>query len=144
MARLAKERFLVLMADNAPNDCLLLRVAISKNERMSFIGNASDGRELMFYMKGEGKYADRERYPLPDKMLLDLVIPRKEGSEIVEWLRGQPFEDMVVVVFSGTAAENVQEVEKTFPLSTDLVPPRPNAFRRQNLVKLLEDYLSHK
>src|SRR5712671_7616068 len=114
MARLAKEKFLVLMVEDAEGDCLLLRMAVSKTDRMHFIGSVSDGNELLGYMKGEGKYADRERYPLPDKMLLDLVMPRPEGFEVVEWLRGQPFDDMVVVVFAGS--QPVQDVDQGFPL----------------------------
>jgi CheY-like chemotaxis protein len=141
MARLAKEKFLVLMVEDAEGDCLLLRMAVSKTDRMHFIGSVSDGNELLGYMKGEGKYADRERYPLPDKMLLDLVMPRPEGFEVVEWLRGQPFDDMVVVVFAGS--QPVQDVDQGFPLEY-LGRRNATAGRRQNLVKLLEEYLSHK
>ena len=112
----------VLMVEDSQKDRLLLRIALSKNERSHFIGSISDGQELLGYMRGEGKYADREKYPLPDKMLLDMEVPRKEGFEVVEWLRGQPFEDMVVVVFHGS--ERVQGIEKAAAVGTDFFPAR--------------------
>ena len=143
MARLAKEKFLVLMVEDSQKDRLLLRIALSKNERSHFIGSISDGQELLGYMRGEGKYADREKYPLPDKMLLDMEVPRQEGFEVVEWLRGQPFEDMVVVVFHGS--ERVQGIDKAVAVGTDFFPARTaHGLTQQNLVKLLEEYLSHK
>jgi len=67
----------------------------------------------------------------------------EDGFEVLEWLRSQPFDDMVVVVFSGTG--RIQNVEKAIPLSSDYFRDKKhNMFRQQNLVKLLEEYLSHK
>ena len=34
-----------------------------------------NGEEAINYLKGEGKYANREEYPLPDIFLLDLKMP---------------------------------------------------------------------
>ena len=143
MARLAKEKFLVLTVGDAENDCLLLRLALSHSDRMRFIGNVSDGQELLGCMKGEGKYADREKYPLPDMLLLDWVVPRKDGFEVVEWLRGQPFDDLVVVLFSGS--DRMQAVEKPFSFASERsCGKNEHAFRYPNLIKLLQEYLSHK
>src|SRR5256885_17122037 len=103
MAKLANEKFQVLMVDDSEDDCLLLKMALSRTNRLRFIGSLSDGEELVSYISGRGKYADRESYPLPDMLLLDLMMPRKNGFEVLEWLRSQPFaNDMVVVVLSGS------------------------------------------
>jgi CheY-like chemotaxis protein len=143
MARLAKERFLVLTADDSEGDCLMLRMVLGKTDRSHFIGAVSDGNELLRYMRGDGKYCDREKYPLPDKMLLDVALPQKDGSEVVEWLSGQPFDDMVVIVLSGSGP--AQEVGKQISPGADGFPAQnEHGFRRQNLVKLLEEYLSQK
>ena len=143
MARLAKEKFLILTVADAENDRLLLRLTLSQADRMRFIGNVSDGQELLGCMKGEGKYADREKYPLPDRLLLDWVVLRKDGSEVMEWLRGQPFDDLVVVLFSGP--ERMQAVEKPFSFAPDRSRGKnEHAFRHPNLIKLLQEYLSHK
>ena len=143
MAKLAKEKFLVLMVDDTEDDCLQLRITLGKSDRMRFIGSVSDGEELLWYMKGEGKYVDRDKYPLPDRLLLDLALPQKEGFEVLEWLRSQPFDDLVVVVLSGS--EKVQDVNKALSLGADQFQPKSgSAFTRQNLVRLLEEYLSHK
>src|SRR5213075_3063097 len=101
MAKLAKEKFLVLTVDDSGANCLSLHIAMGRTDPRQFIGAVSHGEELLGYMKGDGKYADRDRYPLPEMLALDIALPRKDGIEIVDWLSGQPFEDSVVVLLSG-------------------------------------------
>jgi len=98
MAKLSSERYLVLMVDDSEDDCLLIRRAIGNTDRLRFIGSVSDGEELVSYLSGKDAYGDRKRFPLPDMLLLDLKMPRKNGFEVLEWLQSQPFENMVVVV----------------------------------------------
>src|ERR1041384_2088196 len=102
MAKLAKEKYLVLMVDDSEDDCLLIKMAIGRADRLHFIGSVSDGEELVSYLTGKEQYAAGSRYPLPDMLLLDLKMPRKNGFEVLEWLQSQPIQDMTVVVLSGS------------------------------------------
>src|SRR3954470_19860626 len=65
MAKLAKEKFLVLLVDDSEDDCLLLKLAVSRAERLHFLGSVGDGEEIVAYLNGVGKYADRDLYPVP-------------------------------------------------------------------------------
>jgi CheY-like chemotaxis protein len=143
MARLAKERYLVLMVDDCADDCLLIRLAIGKAERLHFIGSVPDGEEVLDYLNGAGKYEDREQYPLPDVLLLDLRMPRKDGFEVLEWLQTQPFDDMVVVVLSGTT--RADDVRKAIQMGAHLYHPKQaDGERRTALIKLIEDYITQR
>jgi CheY-like chemotaxis protein len=143
MAKLANEKYLVLMVDDSEDDCLLLKMALNKADRLRFIGSVSDGEELVSYLNGQGRYSDREQYPLPDMLLLDLMMPRKNGFEVLEWLRGQPFEDLVVVVLSGS--DQSQDIQKAMALGADHYHTKEASPRKRlELVKLLEEYLTPK
>src|SRR5205814_5387870 len=140
MAKLANEKFLVLMVDDSEDDCLLIKMAMNRASRLNFIGSVSDGEELVEYMSGTGKYGDRERFPLPDLLLLDLMMPRKNGFEVLEWLRSQPFEELVVVVLSGS--DQSQDIQKALALGADHYHAKEaSPARRNDLIKVLEDYL---
>jgi len=141
MAKLSKEKYLVLMVDDSEDDCLLLKMAIGKAERLRFIGSVSDGEELVSYLTGKDEYADRQRYPLPDMLLLDLKMPRKNGFEVLQWLQSQPFENMIVVVLSGS--DQQEDVQRAITLGADYYHVKhPDTQQRMELIKLLEQYLT--
>ena len=140
MAKLSEEKFLVLMVDDSEDDCLLLKMAFKRTNRLHFIGSLSDGEELVSYLAGKGKYSDREQYPMPDMVLLDLMMPRKNGFEVLEWLREQRFGEMLVVVLSGS--DQSQDIQRAMALGADYYHTKEGSpLKRFELVKQLEEYL---
>jgi CheY-like chemotaxis protein len=143
MPKLTGQKHLVLMVDDSEDDCLLFKMALRKAERLSFIGSLSDGEEAVAYLGGAGRYSDRKRYPLPDLLLLDLMMPRKDGFEVLEWLRGHQFPDLVVVVLSGS--EQPQDIEKALALGAHYFHTKEASPRKRlELVKLFEEYVACK
>jgi CheY-like chemotaxis protein len=141
MAKLSNEKYLVLMVDDSEDDCLLIRRALGKADRLRFIGSVSDGEELVSYLTGKDEYSDRQRFPLPDMLLLDLKMPRKNGFEVLEWLQSQPFENIVVVVLSGS--EQSEDVTKAMTLGAHHYHVKhADSNQRAELIKMLEQYLT--
>lgn len=63
----------------------------------------ADGEEAAAFLRGEGRF---NRAPRPDMVLLDLMLPGKDGRQILEEMRGTPqLEDIPVVIMTGTASE---------------------------------------
>ncbi len=92
----------VLLVDDSEDDRLFLRMALSDNPRLAVVGELCDGEEAISYLSGKGQFADRQKYPFPDVMLLDLKMPRKTGYDVLAWLRAQALNELVVIVISGS------------------------------------------
>ena len=81
--------YVVLLADDDPNDVFLLQRAFQKTNIANPLHVVRDGEEAMAYLSGQDQYADRQRHPLPVLLLLDLKMPRKSGFEVLRWVRQQ-------------------------------------------------------
>ncbi len=79
----------VLLIEDDPDDAFFVQRAFRNAHLMNPLQTVTDGDQAVAYLSGEGEYADRDRFPLPILMLLDLKIPRRSGFEVLEWLRAQ-------------------------------------------------------
>jgi DNA-binding response OmpR family regulator len=72
-----------------------------------------DGQQAMNYFDGIGKFTNREKFPLPTLVLLDLKLPYQMGMVVLQWLRAQPkFKSTIVIVF--TSSENASDISKAY------------------------------
>jgi DNA-binding response OmpR family regulator len=99
----ARKPVIVLHVDDDPNDATLMQVACAKAAVDFQLENLTDGFEVMDYLSGVGKYADRARYDIPGLVLLDLKMSRATGLEVLKWIRSQTaLKTMPVIVLSGS------------------------------------------
>src|SRR5712691_4752034 len=80
----------ILMAEDDENDVFFLERAFKQAQIANPVNRVKDGEDAIAYLQGEGVYADRNKFPLPYLMLLDLKMPRKNGFEVIQWVRAQP------------------------------------------------------
>ena len=92
----------VLLADDSENDRALIREALRTHPKLSLVGEARDGTEVISFLSRARAGIDPHKHPEPDLLLLDLRMPRKTGYEVLEWLQQQAFKNMLVVVLAGS------------------------------------------
>src|SRR3954465_15753249 len=80
----------VLVADDDVNDQFFIGRELKKLQRRIEVQFTGDGEEAVAYCKGEGKFADRTRYPLPCVIFIDIKMPRRNGFEVLEWVKSDP------------------------------------------------------
>lgn len=130
----------MLLAEDNESDRLLLQIAFRQALRMELIGMTNDGEEAIDYLAGRGQYADRQAHPFPDLLLLDLVMPRKTGFDVLKWLQSQSFPGLKVVVFTGVL--NPLEIQEACDLGAQFVRIKPvDLAGLKEFVKFLEAYL---
>lgn len=73
----------------------------------------SDGEEAIAYLSHSGKYADRQEYPLPSLILLDLKLPRIGGFEVLRWIREKSDFPCIPVVMM-TVSDEMKDVQEAY------------------------------
>jgi CheY-like chemotaxis protein len=115
----------ILVAEDNEDDVFLLREAFKKAGVTSHLEAVTDGVEAVAYLSGEGGYSDRATYPLPDVLLLDLNMPRKDGLEVLEWVRSDP-QCSRLMVHVLTASSRASDVERAYALHANSYTVKPN------------------
>ena len=93
----------VLIVDDSSDDVLVLTHALSKVPRPPRVQAVYDGSQAIYYLEGKGPFADRNEFPLPDLIILDLKMTRVGGFEFLEWLASHPEHRPIVIILSGSA-----------------------------------------
>jgi len=73
-----------------------------------------NGVETIDYLAGHGIYADRERYPFPYLLVLDLKMSRKNSKDVLDWWKdhrdGKPLN--IVVLTSTPSSERIEKADR--------------------------------
>jgi len=123
------DKSVILLAEDRPDDVLLIRRAFESGRIFNPLFVVNDGEEAIAYLKGEGVYHNRDEYPLPDLMLLDLKMPRLDGFEVLRWIRQQPsFSRLLVIVL--TSSDQLRDVNLAYQLGANSFLVKPQDFKR--------------
>ena len=130
----------ILLAEDDPNDVLLIQRAFQRNQVANPLQVVRDGEEALAYLSGQGAFADRERHPLPVLMLMDLKMPRKSGLEVLEWVRQQPgLKRLPITVL--TSSNQSPDINRAYELGANSYLVKPAGFDSLlELVKNLDMY----
>ena len=131
----------ILLVEDDPDDVLLIQRAVRKAKIANPLQVVGNGDDAVAYLAGEGPYSDRERYPLPVLMLLDLKLPRRSGLEVLAWLRRQPGDLRRLRVVILTSSRETSDVNTAHELGANsyLVKP-PTLDELIELIRALDLY----
>lgn len=98
----------LLVIEDARDHALLVRVAARRAVPGLDVRVAGDGREGIAYLAGTPPFQDRRSHPLPDLIILDLLMPEVDGFAVLEWMRSQrpPVTVPVVVLTSSDESDH--------------------------------------
>ena len=111
------KKFTVLLVDDSEHDRLFMCRALDQSSKLTVIREACDGEEAIAYLNGQAAFADRQKYPIPDVLILDLKMPRVTGHDVLRWLQTRTFDKLVVVVLSGSSLP--EDVAQSLALGAD-------------------------
>jgi CheY-like chemotaxis protein len=92
-----------------------------------------DGEELMDYLYRRGKFAHLAGEQMPGMILLDLNMPKMDGREALQQIKGNPqFAAIPTVVLTTSKAE--EDIVRAYSLGVNSFIVKPVTF--QSLVEL--------
>jgi two-component system response regulator len=95
----------ILLIEDNPDDVELTRRAFRQSDFLNEIVVARDGIEALDYLFGTGSHEGRDASPLPQLVLLDLKLPRLDGLQVLERVRGNPKTKLLPVVILTSSIE---------------------------------------
>jgi CheY-like chemotaxis protein len=106
---------MILVAEDNPDDAFIFEMMYKRAtlpQRLQIVG---DGQQVIEWLAGHGDYSDRTKYPLPERVLLDLKMPVKTGFEALEWIRSQKaLEKLPVGILS--SSDDPKDIKRAFEL----------------------------
>jgi len=133
------DRRTILLVEDNEDDVFIMQTAWRKAEVPNPLQVVGDGEEAISYLKGDGDYGDRRKHPLPIVMFLDLNMPRKNGYEVLQWLRQQTgLKRIIVNILS--ASSRGEDVERAFDCGANVYLVKPSKI--EALVEMLKTWRS--
>jgi len=129
-----------LLAEDNEDHVYLIRRAFQQAGLTNPFHVVRNGEEAIQYLQGAGIYANRDEYPLPDLLLLDLKMPRKNGFEVLQWIRShEGLRALRIVVL--TTSSRLHDVNRAYRLGANSFLVKPGDFQQVvGLVRMLQDY----
>ncbi|NIR79800.1 MAG: response regulator, partial [Gemmatimonadetes bacterium] len=116
----------LLVIEDMHDQAVLVGIAARRAHPGLDVRTAGDGGEGIAYLAGEEPFDDRKAHPLPDLVILDLLMPAVDGFAVLEWLqsRDEPLEIPVVVL---TSSPSVPDEVRALELGAAAVYQKPPA-----------------
>jgi len=134
----------ILLVDDSESDLLLMRHAFKKGGFKHPLQEVHDGEEAIAYLNGESLFADRNKFPVPALILLDLNMPMKNGFDVLDWLRSQPPAIKRISTIVLTASQRPEDVQRAFDLGANSYLVKPGTFEDLiAMIRCLRDWLHY-
>ena len=130
----------ILLVEDNEDDVFLMKRALKDARVVNPLQVVEDGQAALDYLAGNGEYADREAYPVPAIVFLDLKLPFISGHDVLAWIRQQKeFESLVVIVL--TSSNEASDLSRCYALGANsylVKPPTPEQL--EDLAKAFKWY----
>ncbi|MEU9674297.1 MULTISPECIES: response regulator [Streptomyces] len=111
----------VLLVEDDPGDELMTREAFEDNKIRNTLHVVRDGQEALDFLYRRGGYTEA---PRPDLVLLDLNLPKYDGRQVLEQIKGDPELALIpVVVLTTSSAE--EDILRSYKLHANAYVTKP-------------------
>jgi CheY-like chemotaxis protein len=114
----------ILLVEDNEDDLFLMKRALRSARIVNPVIVVETGQEAMDYLAGAGKFADRNSYPIPAAVFIDLKLPFVFGHEVLAWIRRRKeFEPLVLIVL--TSSNEASDLNRCYSLGANSYLVKP-------------------
>ena len=114
----------ILLVEDNRMDVELTLDAFHEVKLLNTIHVASNGQEALDYLFGHGQYADRNTFPLPNLVLLDLKLPGIDGFEVLRQIKSTPIlKRLPIIILTSSKEEGDRALSYDYGANSYLVKP---------------------
>ena len=118
------DKMVVLLADDDPSDCELVRLALDSTAHDIHLVTVNSGTDALAYLRREGRWSEPEAAPVPDLLMLDLEMPGMRGREVLARIRSDMTIPYVPVVIL-TSSDDPRDVEACYKTGANSYVVKP-------------------
>ena len=119
----------ILIVEDNEQDLALAQRALRKANVTNRIHVVRDGEEALQFLFCEGPYAARKVEDGPKVILLDLKLPKIDGLEVLQRIKGDPRTKLIPVVVL-TSSKEQSDVVETYHLGVNSYIVKPVNFEQ--------------
>ncbi|MBS1602290.1 MAG: response regulator [Bacteroidetes bacterium] len=127
----------ILLVDDNEGDILLTREALEEARIINKISIANDGVEAISFLKKDPPYRDTE---MPDIILLDINLPKMDGTEVLSIIKNDPeLKRIPVIMLTTSSAE--KDILASYDNYANCYITKPVDLERfMDVVRTIEDF----
>lgn len=127
----------ILLVEDNPGDARLTMEALREGRVRNNLYHVKDGVEAMAFLNREEPFAEA---PMPDLILLDLNMPRKDGRDVLSEIRQDRRLELIPVVVL-TTSEAEQDIVKSYKLHANCYVTKPVDLEKfLGIIRTIEDF----
>jgi CheY-like chemotaxis protein len=116
----------ILMADDDPDDRMLMKEALDANKVANRIDFVEDGEELLNYLNKKGRFLTAATF-VPGLILLDLNMPKIDGREALRLIKADVKLRRIPVIVL-TTSKSERDISQTYDLGVNSFICKPMQF----------------
>ncbi len=120
--------FTILIAEDDEEDRMLTEDAIEETDLKCHLQFVEDGEQAMEYLLNEGKFKDKNKFPIPRLILLDLNMPKKDGREVLAEIRKHEALRTIPVI-ALTTSDAPEDISLMYELGVNSYITKPVSFK---------------
>lgn len=111
----------LLVAEDDPNDRVLIRRGLARAELAELADFVADGQEAVDHLE---RLESAPTVSWPRVVILDLKMPRLDGIQVVQWIRGLDVRRHLPVVLLTSSSEPV-DIRRAYAAGVNAVVVKP-------------------